>query len=91
MRRIKFLEVFIMSKIKDFLKETSEISNGDRLTIVAGVAIMWGVGLWFNKALNKTNVELFKSEMRNQDLMSENELLNWRLENKEKNEFEEED
>lgn len=46
-----------MKKILNFLNKTSEIKNGDRLTIVVNTAILMGVGFYLNKKLYETRIE----------------------------------
>ena len=55
-----------MKKFRSFLNQTSEITNGERLTIMACTLALMGIGYWRNYAA-------FKAEMENID-------LEWKLE-----------
>ena len=50
-----------MKKFRNFLNQTSEITNGQRLTIMACTLALMGIGYWRNYAA-------FKAEMKNIDL-----------------------
>ena len=56
-----------MKKFRSFLNQTSEITNGQRLSIMLGTLGLMGIGYWRNYAA-------FKAEMKNID-------LEWKLEN----------
>ena len=55
-----------MKKFRNFLNQTSEITNGQRLTIMACTLALMGIGYWRNYAA-------FKAE-------SKNIALEWKLE-----------
>ena len=50
-----------MKKFRRFLNQTSEITNGQRLTIVSCTLALMGICYWRNYAA-------FKAEMKNMDL-----------------------
>ena len=50
-----------MKKFRNFLNQTSEITNGQRLTIVGCTLALMGICYWRNYAA-------FKAEMKNMDL-----------------------
>lgn len=50
-----------MKKFRNFLQQTSEITNGDRLKIMLCTLALMGIGYWRNYAA-------FKAEMKNVDL-----------------------
>ncbi len=53
-----------MSKFGDFLKQTSEISNKDRLVVMTGTLILTGMGMYLNHALLKSRLKgLEKDEL----------------------------
>ena len=63
-----------MKKFRNFLNQTSEITNGQRLTIMACTLALMGIGYWRNYAA-------FKAEMKNIDLEMEKEDLEIELNN----------
>ena len=63
-----------MKKFRNFLNQTSEITNGQRLTIVLCTLGLMGIGYWRNNAA-------FKAEMKNIDLEMEKEDLEIELNN----------
>lgn len=46
-----------MGKIKDYFKQTSEITNGDRLNIVVSTVVLVGMGFILNNELFKSRIE----------------------------------
>ena len=63
-----------MKKFRNFLNQTSEITNGQRLTIVSCTLALMGICYWRNYAA-------FKAEMKNIDLEMEKEDLEIELNN----------
>ena len=63
-----------MKKFRNFLNQTSEITNGQRLTIVLCTLGLMGIGYWRNHAA-------FKAEMEKEDLEIEKENLEIELNN----------
>ena len=63
-----------MKKFRNFLNQTSEITNGQRLTIVLCTLGLMGIGYWRNYAA-------FKAESKNIDLEMEKEDLEIELNN----------
>ena len=64
-----------MKKFRNFLNQTSEITNGQRLTIVACTLALMGISYWRNYAA-------FKAEMENIDLEWKLEHIKGKLEDK---------
>ncbi len=46
-----------MNKIKSFLNQTSEITNGQRLQICIGILGLTGIGLYLNNKLLKARLD----------------------------------
>ena len=46
-----------MNKIKGFLNETSEISNGAKIQAIAGVAVLYGMTVVLNHQLFKSRLD----------------------------------
>ena len=63
-----------MKKFRSFLSQTSEITNGQRLTIIVGTLGLMGIAYWRNYAP-------YKDEMKNIDLEMEKEDLEIELDN----------
>ena len=53
-----------MKKFRNFLNQTSEITNGQRLTIVACTLALMGIGYWRNYAAFKAEMENVKLEWK---------------------------
>ena len=64
-----------MKKFRSFLNQTSEITNGERLTIMACTLALMGIGYWRNHAA-------FKAEMANIELEWKLEHIKGKLEDK---------
>ena len=64
-----------MKKFRSFLNQTSEITNGERLTIMACTLALMGIGYWRNHAA-------FKAEMKNIELEWKLDHIKWKLEDK---------
>ena len=64
-----------MKKFRNFLNQTSEITNGQRLTIMACTLALMGIGYWRNHAA-------FKAEMKNIKLEWKLEHIKGKLEAK---------
>ena len=64
-----------MKKFRNFLNQTSEITNGQRLTIVGCTLALMGIGYWRNYAA-------FKAEMKNIELEWKLEHIKGKLEDK---------
>ena len=64
-----------MKKFRSFLNQTSEITNGERLTIMACTLALMGIGYWRNHAA-------FKAEMANIELEWKLDHIKWKLEDK---------
>ena len=63
-----------MKKFRNFLNQTSEITNGQRLGIMLCTLAFMGIGYWRNYAA-------YKAEMKNIDLEMEKEDLEIELNN----------
>ena len=64
-----------MKKFRNFLNQTSEITNGQILTIMACTLALMGIGYWRNHAA-------FKAEMANIELEWKLEHIKGKLEDK---------
>ena len=64
-----------MKKFRNFLNQTSEITNGQRLTIMVCTLGLMGIGYWRNYAA-------FKAEMKNIELEWKLEHIKGKLEDK---------
>ena len=64
-----------MKKFRSFLNQTSEITNGQRLTIVGCTLALMGISYWRNYAA-------FKAEMKNIELEWKLDHIKWKLEDK---------
>ena len=64
-----------MKKFRSFLNQTSEITNGERLTIMACTLALMGIGYWRNHAA-------LKAEMANIELEWKLEHIKGKLEDK---------
>ena len=64
-----------MKKFRSFLNQTSEITNGQRLTIVGCTLALMGISYWRNYAA-------FKAEMKNIELEWKLEHIKGKLEDK---------
>ena len=53
-----------MKKFRNFLNQTSEITNGDRLKIVVCTLALMGIGYWRNYAAFKAEMDKFDLELK---------------------------
>ena len=68
-----------MKKFINFLNQTSEITNGQRVTIVLCTLGLMGIGYWRNHAAIKAEMENDELEMEKEDLEIELNNLKNRL------------
>ena len=68
-----------MKKFRSFLNQTSEITNGQRLTIVLCTLGLMGIGYWRNNAAFKAEMKNIDLEMEKEDLEIELNILKNRL------------
>ena len=71
-----------MKKFRNFLNQTSEITNGERLTIMVCTLALMGIGYWRNYAACKAELKNIDLEMEKEDLEIELNNLKNRLKEK---------
>ena len=68
-----------MIKFRNFLNQTSEITNGQRLSIMLCTLGLMGIGYWRNYAASKAEMKNIDLEMEKEDLEIELNILKNRL------------
>ena len=68
-----------MKKFRNFLNQTSEITNGQRLSIMLCTLGLMGIGYWRNYAASKAEMKNIDLEMEKEDLEIELNILKNRL------------
>ena len=68
-----------MIKFRNFLNQTSEITNGQRLSIMLCTLGLMGIGYWRNYAASKAEMKNIDLEMEKEDLEIELNNLKNRL------------
>ena len=68
-----------MKKFRNFLNQTSEITNGQRLSIMLCTLGLMGIGYWRNYAASKAEMKNIDLEMEKEDLEIELNNLKNRL------------
>ena len=68
-----------MKKFRSFLNQTSEITNGQRLSIMLCTLGLMGIGYWRNYAASKAEMKNIDLEMEKEDLEIELNILKNRL------------
>lgn len=53
-----------MKKIRNFLQQTSEITNGNKATIVVSTLTLYGLLIWRDYAANKAEMENIDLEIK---------------------------